>query len=169
MKALDGRFDGKVVVLDSPIDLKPDTKVKVRFRTRNLRTIRFRPISRAFPKRASLGSGIIRSMPITTNFKKGAVVLLPFPFSNQSGVKLRPAVVAHSQNPSQDLLVVGITSVAGHLRAGETSIVGWREAGLLHPSFLKRAVATVEKSIVQRYLGMLPEADVVQLERSLRP
>jgi hypothetical protein len=29
VKALNGHFDGKVIVLDEPADLKPNTKVKV--------------------------------------------------------------------------------------------------------------------------------------------
>ncbi len=40
------------------------------------------------------------------------IVLLPFPFSNQSGVKVRPAVILSNNefNHSEDLIVAGITS-----------------------------------------------------------
>ena len=82
-------------------------------------------------------------MPITTSYKRGAILLQPFPFSEQSASKVRPSVVANPDYPSDDLLVVAITSVGGELRLGELSITSWRESGLIHPSFAKRAVASV--------------------------
>ncbi len=88
-------------------------------------------------------------MPTTTDFKRGAVVLLPFPFSDQSTAKIRPAVVANPIYPSEDLLVVAITSVGDALRPGEFAVQFWREAGLIHPSFAKRAVASVSQNLVK--------------------
>jgi hypothetical protein len=46
-------------------------------------------------------------MPSTTIYKRGAVVLLPFPFSDNSVSKVRPAIIAHSPYPSDDVIVVG--------------------------------------------------------------
>jgi mRNA interferase MazF len=107
-------------------------------------------------------------MPTTTSYKRGAVVLLPFPFSDQSAVKLRPAVVASPTFPSQDLIVVALSSVAGSLRPGEFQVQFWREAGLLHPSFVKRAVASVSGSLVRRSLGNLRSSDLASLDAALR-
>src|SRR5256885_16159342 len=45
-------------------------------------------------------------MPTTTVYDRGAVVLLPFPFSDQSSGKIRPAIVANPVYPSDDLLIV---------------------------------------------------------------
>jgi len=106
-------------------------------------------------------------MPPTTNYSRGAVVLLPFPFSDQSAAKVRPAVVAHPPYASNDLIVVAVSSERGLLRPGETGLAFWREAGLLHPSFLKRAVATVSSDLIRRQLGVLQEADVAALELAL--
>ena len=72
-------------------------------------------------------------MPTTTNYNRGAVVLLPFPFSDQSAAKLRPAVVANPVFPSEDLIVVALSSVGNPLRPGEYQVQFWREAGLLYP------------------------------------
>ena len=47
-------------------------------------------------------------MPTTTGYNRGAVVLLPFPFSDQSAAKLRPAIVANPAYPSEDLIVVAL-------------------------------------------------------------
>ena len=107
-------------------------------------------------------------MPTTTDFKRGAVVLLPFPFSDQSSAKIRPAVVANPIYPSDDLLVVAITSVGDALRPGEFAIQFWREAGLIHPSFTKRAVASVSQNLVKKQLGQLRETDLAKLDDALR-
>ena len=107
-------------------------------------------------------------MPSTTNYSRGAVVLLPFPFSDQSSSKVRPAVVAHSPYPSDDLIVVAVSSERGSLRPGECGLGFWREAGLLHPSFIKRAVASISKYLIRRQLGILRAEDAANLERALR-
>jgi mRNA interferase MazF len=107
-------------------------------------------------------------MPSTTSYNRGAVVLLPFPFSDQSAAKVRPAVIVSPQYPSDDVLVVGVTSVGGSLRPGEFSIQFWREAGLLHPSFAKRAVASVAGQLVRRQLGELRATDMARLDAAVR-
>ena len=106
-------------------------------------------------------------MPTTTDYNRGAVVLLPFPFSDQSAAKLRPAVVANPIFPSADLIVVALSSVANPLRPGEYQVQFWREAGLLHPSFVKRAIASVSSSLVRRSLGNLQSGDLAQLDAAL--
>lgn len=107
-------------------------------------------------------------MPTTTSYRRGAVVLLPFPFSDQSAVKMRPAVVLHPVYPSDDLLVVAVSSVSDSLRPGEFPLEFWREAGLLHPSFVKRALASCSKDLVRRALGELRAADITRLDNALR-
>ena len=102
-----------------------------------------------------------------TGYKRGAIVLLPFPFSDQSFAKIRPAVVVSPDYPSDDLLVVAVTSVGDGLCPGEFAIQFWREAGLLHPSFAKRAVASVTGHLVRKSLGQLREADLVKLDAAL--
>jgi len=107
-------------------------------------------------------------MPITTAYNRGAVVLLPIPFSDQSATKIRPAVVVSPHYPSDDLLVVAVTSVGDALRPGEFPIQFWREAGLIHPSFAKRAVASVSGALVRKSLGQLHETDLVKLDAAVR-
>jgi len=102
-----------------------------------------------------------------TGYKRGAIVLLPFPFSDQSSAKIRPAVVVSPEYPSDDFLVVAVTSVGDGLRPGEFAIEFWREAGLLHPSFAKRAVASVAGNLVRKQLGQLRESDVEKLDAAL--
>jgi len=45
--------------------------------------------------------------------EKGDLILVPFPFSDQSGRKVRPVIVISNNNfnkHSEDLIVVGVTS-----------------------------------------------------------
>ena len=76
-----------------------------------------------------------------TDYEFGDVVLVPFPFTDQSAVKKRPAVVIssdayHRERP--DLIIMAIT---GQVRAaqtvGETFVQDWQDAGLLKPSVIK--------------------------------
>jgi mRNA interferase MazF len=107
-------------------------------------------------------------MPTTINFDRGAVILLPFPFSDQSSAKVRPAIVVNPKYPSDDLLVVAITSFGDALRPGEFRIQYWREAGLIHPSFVKRAIASVPVDLVRKRLGQLRELDVSGVDDVVR-
>ena len=52
-------------------------------------------------------------MPSTTSYKRGDVVLVPFPFTDLSSTKQRPALVVsadHLNATRDDLLVAAITS-----------------------------------------------------------
>jgi len=54
------------------------------------------------------------------------------------------------------------------LRAGEFFIESWREAGLIHPSFAKRAIASISADLVRKQVGRLQSNDLSTLEASLR-
>lgn len=107
-------------------------------------------------------------MPTTTTYNRGDVILLPFPFSDQSSSKIRPAVIVSPRYPSDDLLVVAVTSVGDTLRPGEFPIQFWSEAGLIHPSFAKRAVASLSRATVHKRLGQLHEMDLLKLDAAIR-
>lgn len=70
--------------------------------------------------------------------------------------------------PSDDLLVVAVTSVGDALRLGEFAIQFWREAGLIHPSFAKRAIASATRNLVKKQLGQLRESDLAKLNVALK-
>lgn len=101
-------------------------------------------------------------------FLFGEVVLVPFPFTDQTSSKKRPAVVIsspayHVSRP--DLLIMAITSQA-HTAADFASctLVDWQAAGLLKPSFAKPVVTTIEQSLVIHRMGILSLRD----QQSLR-
>jgi mRNA interferase MazF len=48
------------------------------------------------------------------SFSKNDVVLVAYPFSDRSGVKVRPAVVVSGEDRSLDVFVVPLTSKTDH-------------------------------------------------------
>lgn len=106
-----------------------------------------------------------------TGYEFGDVLLVPFPFTNQSTSKRRPAVVVssdayHRERP--DLIILAVTSQARPEPAfGEASVAKWKEAGLLRPSVLKPVIATIERGLVLRKLGRLAGEDRDALRKVL--
>lgn len=98
----------------------------------------------------------------------GDVVLVPFPFTDQTGTKRRPAVVVSNQGYNgnrRDVVIMAITSqVRLPLGYGEALIEDWRGAGLIKASAIKPVIATIEQSMVLRVMGRLYSADLASLK-----
>jgi len=96
-----------------------------------------------------------------TGYEFGDLVLVPFPFTDQSTSKRRPAVGVSSDayhRERADLIILAVTSQARPAAGvGEAAIAKWKEAGLLRPSVLKPVLATIERGLVLRKLGRLEE------------
>jgi Growth inhibitor len=111
-------------------------------------------------------------MPNTTVYSFGDVVLVPFPFTDQSATKKRPAVVVSSDTYNKarpDVIVMAITGhLSGYPRIGEVVVSDWRGAGLLKASTIKPILTTIEKSLVIRALGQLSHQDHIALRDELK-
>ena len=107
-----------------------------------------------------------------TAYKRGDIVLVPFPFSDQSTVKKRPAVIISSSQyntTSQDIIIMAVTSrIDALLDIGECTIQNWKEAGLLKPSTIKPALSTIEQKLVLKKLGTLSAGDLTLLGAALK-
>ena len=107
-----------------------------------------------------------------TSYRFGDVVLVPFPFTDQTTTKKRPAVVVSSdtyQDKKLDLILIAVTSQSKTTLAfGEVRVDGWKKAGLLKPSIIKPVLTTVEKALVVKKLGGLEEPDRVNLQNALQ-
>ena len=105
----------------------------------------------------------------TARFRFGDVVLVPFPFTDQSGAKKRPAVVVSSSGYNtgrRDIVIMAITSqVREPLAFGETMVTDWQIAGLVKASVIKPVSATIEQGLVIRGMGALLAADAKTLRR----
>src|SRR5579864_1897472 len=73
-----------------------------------------------------------RTMPSTTIFKRGQVVVVDVPFSDQSGTKPRPAMIISADAFHRDLpdvIVCPISSQPRHYNRpgpGDCPLQGWR-------------------------------------------
>ena len=80
-------------------------------------------------------------MPSTTSYSFGDIVLVPFPFTDQSATKRRPTVIVssdryHRERP--DLISMAVTSQARPAGGvGEVQVKDWQAAKLLKPSVVK--------------------------------
>jgi mRNA interferase MazF len=110
-------------------------------------------------------------MANSSRFSFGDVVLVPFPFTDQSGTKKRPAVVvsSHGYNASRrDIVIMAITSqVRTPLGFGEAMVGDWQGAGLVKASVLKPVLATIEQGLVLRVMGHLSAADIKTLREAV--
>ena len=104
--------------------------------------------------------------------KFGAVLLVPFPFTDQTTTKKRPTVVISSHQYNQekpDLIVMAVTSqIKQPLQFGEMLVTEWSAAGLLKPSVIKPIITTIEKNLVLKNLGQLQPKDLRELQHLLQ-
>ena len=102
------------------------------------------------------------------SYSKHDVILVRYPFSDLSSSKVRPAVVVNTSHPSQDIITTPLTSKTGSLLRGEFVLSGWAAAGLNVATAVKRGAYTMHERLVIKAIGQLVDADITQLERSLR-
>jgi len=100
-------------------------------------------------------------MPNTIGSKFGDVVLVPFPFTDQTVSKKRPAVVVSSDAYHRDRPDVIVA-------VGDVLIEDWREAGLVKASLIKPVFTTVEQRLILRKLGALQPTDLVALRTAIQ-
>jgi mRNA interferase MazF len=104
-------------------------------------------------------------------YKRGDVVLIPFPFAERLGAKKRPAVVVSSNTYNTscpDVVVAQITSRMDPApRPGDHRVRDWRAAGLVSPSLVRARLVTLQGSIVIRRLGAMPDRDMAAVDRGL--
>ena len=105
-------------------------------------------------------------------FQRSDVVLVPFPFSDLSTTKVRPAVVVSSSlyhTTEPDLLLAALTSkVVTATGPFDYLLSDWRVAGLRHPSALKPVLFTLDPARVIYRLGALTPTDLAQVDQRLR-
>jgi mRNA interferase MazF len=114
-------------------------------------------------------------MPSTTNFKRGDTILAPFPFTDLSSAKQRPALVVSSDAlnaASDDVFVAAITSqIPAKLTAEEFMIPPGDMAacGLPKPSIVRLAkLAALHRQLVIKRIGTMPEPVLKQILTQIR-
>jgi mRNA interferase MazF len=111
------------------------------------------------------------TMASSSRYSFADVVLVPFPFTDQSGTKKRPAVVVSSSHYNTHRRDVGIMAITSQVRTplgfGETMVSQWQTAGLAKASVLKPVFTTIEQGLVLRLMGQLSTADANKLRELL--
>ncbi len=102
---------------------------------------------------------------------RGDVVLVGFVFSDESGRKVRPALVITSSayhRARREVILAAITSNVRRRLFADHLVADWEAAGLLFPSLVTGIVRTVKQTMIERKLGSLTTADMQAVERQLR-
>ncbi|MGH9890726.1 MAG: type II toxin-antitoxin system PemK/MazF family toxin [bacterium] len=102
------------------------------------------------------------------SYSKHEVILVRYPFSALSGVKVRPAIIVNAPHVSQDVFIVPLTSRTTSLLAGEFVLAEWVAAGLHVPTAVKRGLYTVHEALILKRVGRLTPTDAEQVGQSLR-
>ena len=106
-----------------------------------------------------------------TVFSRGDVILVAFVFAEETGKKLRPAVIISTpacHRKRQEAIVAAITSNVRRRLVGDHLIADWKGAGLLFPSLATGIIRTIKHTMIDRKLGIMPKPDMEAIDRELR-
>jgi mRNA interferase MazF len=99
--------------------------------------------------------------------KKGDIVLIPFPFTDLSGKKLRPALVLAVS--SADITVAFITTQTAFKEPTDIEIQPDTNSGIKKVSLIRPAkLATIDKTFAIGKIGSLPSNLLSQVNSSLK-
>jgi len=99
--------------------------------------------------------------------KKGSVVLIPFPFTDLRGKKIRPAVVL--SNNLLDVTICFITSELKLKSEYDITVLPSQSNGLKVPSLIRvNKIATIDSSLVLGLLGELSNVELFELNKCLK-
>lgn len=103
-----------------------------------------------------------------SNYSRGEVVLVRYPFSDLENAKIRPAVIINAPHASKDVLITPLTSKTASLLGGEFILKDWKFVGLNVETAVKRGIYTVHETLIAKKIGKLSTQDMKSLNRSLR-
>ena len=98
-----------------------------------------------------------------TAYRKWDIILVPFPFTDMTAAKKRPALVVSPDVYNRlgpDLVIAFITSRTDvPPRPGDPRIQFWKESGLPKASLLRMKFATIDREIVLKRIGRLHQPE----------
>lgn len=103
-----------------------------------------------------------------SNYSKNDIVLIKYPFSDLSTFKVRPAIVINTAYPSNDIIIVPLTSRVVNKLPGEFTLSMWNESGLNVQSTVKRGIFTIDDKLVIQRVGKLHQIDSKELDNSIQ-
>jgi mRNA interferase MazF len=98
--------------------------------------------------------------------KKGSIVLIPFPFTDLTGSKIRPAVVLNLSD--LDVTICFITSEMKWKTEYDITVFPSQRNGLKVPSLIRISkIATINSALVLGELGDLSNNEITELNKGL--
>jgi|SRR5688572_33181533 len=99
--------------------------------------------------------------------KKGDILLIPFPFTDLSGLKFRPALVLIA-SPT-DITVAFITTQLKWQEETDLELKPSAENGLKKPSLVRLSkLATIDFELVTGKLGRITTSEIEELNKKLK-
>src|SRR3989344_4538989 len=98
----------------------------------------------------------------------GKIVLVPFPFTDLSGTKVRPAVVISNKNIGNDIILSFISSNTKK-KDKFTVFIRMNDQNRLKSDsvILVSKIATLEKKVILGEIGNLSDIDVAKVKEKL--
>jgi mRNA interferase MazF len=109
----------------------------------------------------------------SVSLRRGEIVLVPFPFTNLAGRKVRPALIVSPDPQGDDLVVAFISSVIPARRGTSEWLLAvdhleFPTTGLKQASVFKSAkLLTLHRSLILRRLGHLGPTAQAEVDRRL--
>ncbi|OGT26934.1 MAG: hypothetical protein A3I77_02135 [Gammaproteobacteria bacterium RIFCSPLOWO2_02_FULL_42_14] len=100
-----------------------------------------------------------------------SVVVVPFPFTDKTNSKKRPALVVSElpfQKETGHAALLMITSAQHSEWYGDWSIRDLKPSGLSVDSFVRQKIFTIDLRLIEKKIGALSAKDVASIKRTLR-
>ena len=108
-------------------------------------------------------------MTFIMNYSQGDIVLLPYPFTDLSAQKVRPAlIIGNTSSKYTDLFIVPLTSQIQNLQAGEFVLQHWKASGLNVTTAVKRGCVLIDTALIRMKIGILSDEDLATAQKSLK-
>jgi mRNA interferase MazF len=103
-------------------------------------------------------------------YKIGDVVLVPFPFTDLSDHRVRPAVVVSTESFNEVTGDVTVGLITSQRRTGpsDCGLRDWMAAGLRLPSWFRSRFITLDQRLVQFSPGRLSRDDLLAVQQRMK-
>ena len=109
-------------------------------------------------------------MLLTTDYRRGDIVLVNFVFAEETGSKRRPVLLLSSDEymeGRQEAVVSAITSNTRRILTGDYLMVDREDSGLIFPSVVTGILRTIKQSMIERKMGEISPRDLAEIESNL--
>lgn len=102
-------------------------------------------------------------------YKKGTIILTPFPFTDLSGSKVRPALIISNGKIGSHIVILFITSQNKLKDPYSVTVKPSKENGVKAPSkILCSKIATLENKVALGEIGSLSKSDLKKVDSNLK-